>query len=69
MSEVETKSKVKFRKLRETMETAAKQEKIKSEKASIYDKIMEVYKNNEFDASKKSEMFISILSSISSGEL
>lgn len=57
-----------FKKLRETLETMEQQEKLKSEKASICDRMMEIYKNKDLDISKKSELFIQALSSAPDGQ-
>lgn len=66
MAELEVK-RSRFKKLRETLESAEQQEKVRSEKASVCDKMMEIYKNGELDISKKSEMFIQVLSNVSEG--
>lgn len=67
MSEIDPK-RGRFKKLRETLESVEKQEKLRSEKASICDKMLEIYKNKEMDLSKKSEMFIQVLSTAPDGQ-
>lgn len=57
-----------FKKLRESLESAEQQEKIKSEKARICDRMMEIYRNKELDLGKKSELFIQVLSTASDGQ-
>jgi len=67
MAELEMK-RPRFKKLRETLESAEQQEKLKSEKVSICDKMMEIYKNKDLDLSKKSELFIQLLSTAPDGQ-
>lgn len=57
-----------FKKLRETLEFAEAQEKARSEKAVIYDRMVEIYKNKDLDAVKKSEMFLQVLSTAPDGQ-
>lgn len=57
-----------FKKLRESLENAEQQEKVRSEKAIICDRMMEIYKNKELDLGKKSELFIQVLSTASDGQ-
>jgi hypothetical protein len=68
MAEIEMKPKARFKKLRETLENVEQQEKVRAEKASICDKMMEIYRNSELDLTKKSEMFIQVLSSAPNGD-
>lgn len=62
MAEIETSHKMRFKKIRELLETTERAEKVKEEKASICDKMMEIYES-EMELPKKSEMFIQVLSS------
>lgn len=57
-----------FKKLRETLETVEQQEKAKSEKARVCDKMLEIYKNKDLDINKKSELFIQVLSDLPDGK-
>lgn len=57
-----------FKKLREALETVESQERVKSEKAKICDKMIEIYKNKDLDLSKKSEMFLQVLSTAPDGQ-
>lgn len=57
-----------FKKLRETLESAEQQEKVRSEKANICDRMLEIYKNKELDLGKKSELFIQVLSTAPDGQ-
>lgn len=66
MAEVELKDR-RFKKLRDTLESAEKQEKILSDKAVICDKLMEIYRNPDLDIAKKGELFMQVLSSIQGG--
>lgn len=68
MAELEMKQKIRFKKLLETLATVEQQDKLKSEKANVYDKMLEIYCNKDIDLSRKSEMFIQVLSSAQCGE-
>ena len=57
-----------FKKLRETLESAEQQEKVKTEKARICDRMMEIYRNKDLDFGKKSELFIQVLATASDGQ-
>lgn len=65
MADVENKTRSRFKKLRELVETAEKQETEKIKKASVCDEMLKIYKNNDLDISQKSELFCKALSSIS----
>lgn len=67
MAAVETKSRTRLKKLRETLEVTEHYEKMKSEKASLCDRMLEIYKNNDIDIGKKSELLLQLLSSIAHG--
>ena len=56
-----------FKKLRDTLESVEKQEKMKAEKATICDRLIEIYKNKDLDINKKSELFIQVLSTVPEG--
>ena len=62
MAELETSHKVRFKKIKELLETTEKAEKVKEEKANVCDRMLEIYES-ELELHKKSEMFIQILSS------
>ena len=64
MAELETSHKVRFKKIRELLETTEKAEKVKEEKISVCDRMMEIYES-EIELQKKSEMFMQVLSSAS----
>ncbi len=66
MAELEVK-RSRFKKLRDTLESVEQQEKLKTEKATIYDRLIEIYKNKDLDISKKSELFIQVLSTAPEG--
>ena len=67
MAELELK-RGRFKKLRETLDSVEQQEKVKSEKVEICDRMLEIYKNKELDISKKSEMFLQVLSTAPDGQ-
>ena len=67
MAELEVK-RGRFKKLRETLESAEQQEKVRSEKANICDKMLEIYRDKDLDVGKKSEMFLQVLSTASDGQ-
>jgi hypothetical protein len=67
MAELELK-RGRFKKLRETLDSVEQQEKVKSEKVKICDRMLEIYKNKELDISKKSEMFLQVLSTAPDGQ-
>lgn len=54
-----------FQRLQETLEFAQKQDDEQIEKVKIYDKLFEIFKNNDLDVRQKSEMLIQVLSSVS----
>ena len=62
MAELETSHKVRFKKIKELLESTEKAEKVKEEKVSICDKMLEIYES-ELELPKKSEMFMQVLSS------
>lgn len=64
MAEIETSHKMRFKKIRELLETTERAEKVKEEKASVCDKMMEIYES-EMELPKKSEMFMQVMSSVS----
>lgn len=66
MAEVELKDR-RFKKLRDTLENQLAQEKALSDKASICDRLMEIYKNPNLDVAKKGELFMQVMSSIQVG--
>jgi hypothetical protein len=66
MAELEVK-RSRFKKLRDTLESVEQQEKLKAEKATICDRLIEIYKNKDLDISKKSELFIQVLSTAPEG--
>ena len=66
MAEFEVK-KSRFKKLRDTLESVEQQEKVKAEKATICDRMVEIYKNKDLDVSKKSELFLQVLSTAPEG--
>ena len=63
MAELETSHKTRFKKIRELLETTEKAEKVKEEKASVCDKMMEIYES-EMELPKKSELFMQVMSSV-----
>ncbi len=63
----EKKYRTRFKKLHETLEKVEQQEEIRSAKASICDKMLEIYKNKDLDMGQKSELFIQVLSSVQDG--
>lgn len=67
MAEAEMK-RSRFKKLRDTLESVEQQERVKAEKATICDRMMEIYKNKDLDLSKKSELFIQVLSTAPEGQ-
>ena len=69
MSAVETKSRMRIKKLRETLEITENYEKTKSEKAKLCDMMLEIYTNNEIDFAKKAELLFLLLSKVSRGGL
>lgn len=62
MAELETSHKMRFKKIKELLETTERAEKVKEEKASVCDKMMEIYES-EMELPKKSEMFMQVMSS------
>ena len=62
MAELELSHKVRFKKMRELLETTERAEKVKEEKASVCDKMMEIYES-EMELPKKSEMLMQVMSS------
>ena len=62
MTELETSHKMRFKKIRELLETTEKAEKVKEEKVSVCDRMMEIYES-EIEIQKKSEMFMQVMSS------
>lgn len=62
MAELETSHKMRFRKIKELLEITEKAEKVKEEKVSICDRMLEIYES-EIELAKKSEMFMQVLSS------
>ena len=62
MADLEIPHKMRFKKIRELLETTEKAERVKEEKASICDKMMEIYES-EMEVPKKSEMFMQVMSS------
>ena len=62
MTELETSHKTRFKKIKELLEITEKAEKVKEEKASICDRMLEIYES-EMELPKKSELFMQVLSS------
>ena len=62
MAELETSHKMRFRKIKELLETTEKAEKVKEEKANICDRMLEIYES-EIELPKKSELFMQVMSS------
>ena len=63
MAELEPSHKMRFRKIKELLETTEKAEKVKEEKANICDRMLEIYES-EIELPKKSELFMQVMSSV-----
>ena len=62
MAGLEISQKLRFKKIKELLESTEKAEKVKEEKVSVCDRMLEIYES-EMELPKKSEMFMQVMSS------